>query len=171
MDVLDAIQRRQSVRAYQARAVEPEKLGALLQAINQAPSAGNLQAYQVYVVRRAETKQQLARAALGQDFLAQAPIVFGFCACPRRSARYGRRGAELYCVQDATIAVAYAQLVATAVGLASCWVGAFDESKAARVLGLPADERLIAMLAVGYAAESPVRTPRRPLAELVRDRD
>jgi len=77
----------------------------------------------------------------------------------------------LYCVQDATIAVTYAQLAATAVGLATCWIGAFDESEAARVLSLPPGERPVAMLPVGYAAETPARTSRRPLADLVREQE
>jgi nitroreductase len=171
MNVLDAIETRQSVRAYEPRTIEVEKFEAILNAIRQAPSAGNLQAFQVYVIRHAETKKRLAQAALGQDFLARAPVVLAFCACPRRSGKYGRRGAELYCVQDATIAAAYAQLAATGVGLASCWIGAFDDSEVTAVLGLPAGERPVAVLPVGYAAETPTRTARRPLPDLVQDRD
>lgn len=169
MNTFEAIQARQSVRAYQPREVEPEKWERLLAAINQAPSAGNLQAYQVYIVRNSATKQRLAAAALRQEFLAQAPVVLVFCACPQRSAKYGQRGAELYCVQDATIAVAYAQLAATALGLATCWVGAFDEATAAQALELPAGERPIAMLPVGYAAETPARAPRRPLTDVIKE--
>ncbi|HNQ88817.1 MAG TPA: nitroreductase family protein [Verrucomicrobiota bacterium] len=171
MNTLDAIQARRSVRAFQPRPVEAEKLDALLNAINQAPSAGNLQAYQVYLVRRETTRQRLAAAALGQKFLAQAPMVLVVCACPSRSAKYGQRGAELYCLQDATVAVAYGQLAATALGLASCWVGAFDESQVKEVLGLPAAERPVAMLPIGYPAETPPRTPRRWLTDLVKEKE
>ena len=167
MKLLDAIKTRQSVRAYQSRPIEQEKLARILQAINQAPSAGNLQAYRVWVVRDPPTKQQLAKAALGQDFMARAPVVLVFCAEPARAARYGKRGAELYCIQDATVAVAYAQLAATAEGLATCWIGAFNETEVARVLGLSEQFRPIAMLPVAYAAETPPQTPRRPLSEVV----
>lgn len=171
MNTLDAIQARRSIRAYQPQTVEAEKLDALINAINQAPSAGNLQAYQVYLVRPDATRQRLAAAALGQKFLAQAPVLLVFCACPQRSAKYGKRGAELYCIQDATVAVAYAQLAATALGLASCWIGAFDEAQVAAVLGLPAGERPVAMLPVGYAAEAPPRTPRRWVTDLVKEKE
>jgi len=56
-------------------------------------------------------------------FIASAPTVFVFCAKPQRSERkYGKRGVELYCLQDATIACAHGQLEATAPGLGSIWV-------------------------------------------------
>ena len=141
MNLFEAINARQSVRAYQAKPVEQEKLEAVLKATNQAPSAGNLQAYQVYLVEEPSLKRGLAKAALDQSFVAQAPVVLVFCAVAARAGRYGRRGAELYCLQDATAAVAYAQLAATALGLATCWVGAFDDGAVARAgEGTPARE-------------------------------
>ncbi|MEK7678305.1 MAG: nitroreductase family protein [Verrucomicrobiota bacterium] len=171
MDLFETIQARQSVRAYQTAKVEPAKLEAILAAANQAPSAGNLQAYQIHVVRDKKTKQALAKAALDQAFVAQAPVVLVFCADPARSAaRYGARGEGLYCVQDATIAAAYAQLAATALGLATCWVGAFDEEPVARAMHLLPGQRPIGIFTLGYPAESPPRAPRRSLAELVSDK-
>ena len=167
MNLFDAIQTRRSIRAYQQRALEPGKLQTVLEAIRQAPSAGNLQAYQVHVIRDEAKKRALAGAALGQEFLASAPAVLVFCAVPARSAKYGRRGAELYCVQDATVAVAYAQLAATALGLATCWVGAFEEGAVCRALNLPAGERPLAILPIGYGAENPSPTSRRALGEWV----
>lgn len=101
-----------------------------------APSAGNLQAYQVIVVRDEAQKRDLARACVDQAFVATAPVVLVWLADPVRSARkYGTRGTQLYCLQDATIAASYAQLALTALGLCSCWVGAFDEDAVARVVG------------------------------------
>lgn len=167
MNLFDVIHARQSVRAYQPKEIEQGKLQTIFDSINRAPSAGNLQAYRVWVVRDSTVKQKLAAAALGQDFVAWAPVVLVFCADPGRAGRYGRRGAELYCLQDATVAVAYAQLAATALGLATCWIGAFNEAEVARVLGLPTGLRPIAMLPIGYPGETPPRTCRRPLSEMI----
>jgi len=168
MNLKEAIQARRSIRAFQSKEVEPEKLAAILEAIQQAPSAGNLQAYQIYLIRDAKTKEALAASALRQAFLAQAPVVLVFCADrARASQRYGQRGESLYCVQDATIAVAYAQLAATVQGLATCWIGAFDEEPISRIVGVSQEQRPIAMLPLGYAAETPQPTSRRSLAELV----
>jgi nitroreductase len=168
MDLFETVEARQSVRAYQATNIPAEKLEAILSAANQAPSAGNLQAYEIYATRDHAVKRALAKAAWNQDFLLQAPLVLIFCTHPARSAtRYGERGRKLYCLQDASISVAYAQLAATALGLATCWVGAFDEERVARAIDLPPDQHPVALLPVGYPAESPLRTSRRSLADLV----
>jgi nitroreductase len=84
------------------------------------------------------------------------------------AAKYQERGARLYAIQDATIACAFAMLAATALGLGTVWVGAFDDAAVQRVLGchalLP-----VAILPIGYPAEEPEPTPRRSLADLVHD--
>lgn len=168
MDLFETIQARQSVRAYHPQEVEAEKLDAILSAANQAPSAGNLQAYEIYLTRDPSVKQALAKAAWNQDFLALAPVVLIFCTHSARSAqKYGDRGRQLYTLQDATIAVTYAQLAATALGLATCWVGAFDDQRVARAIYLPPGQHPVAILPIGYAAETPRRTSRRSLANLV----
>jgi nitroreductase len=149
-------------------AVETAKLDKILAAAAAAPSAGNLQAYEIVVVRQAATRSSLAEAAHGQTFLAQAPVVLVFLADPASSAaRYAVRGQGLFCVQDATIAATHAQLAATALGLCSYWVGAFDDRRVGQVLAAP--ERLlpVCLLAIGYGAEQPERTSRRHLADLV----
>jgi len=169
MELTAAIAARRSIRAFQTRPVEPESLDAILRAACAAPSAGNLQGYGIVVVRDAAARARLAEASLGQDFIAQAPVVLVFCADARRSgAKYGRRGETLYAVQDATIAAAYAQLAAVDAGLATTWVGAFDEAAVAEIVGAPPHARPVAVLPVGHAAEKPAPTSRRPLAEQVR---
>jgi nitroreductase len=169
MEFLEVIRSRRSVRAYQAKPVEEDKLRRILACATAAPSAGNLQAYGIVVVTDGPTRRALARAALDQAFIAQAPVVLVFFQDPGRSAlKYGRRGAELYSLQDATIACAYAQLAATALGLGSCWVGAFDEAEVCRLLKAPVGWRPVALLPIGYPAEVPLPVGRRPLAEVVR---
>ena len=170
MDFFQTVRRRQCVRAFAKRPVEPEKLTALLEAASRAPSAGNLQAYEIYLVRQPPKLQALARAALNQDFIAQAPLALVFCAHPARSTRkYGERGRTLYCVQDATIAAAFALLAATALGLASVWVGAFDDEAVRQATGMLKGHVPVAILPVGYAAEVPEPTARRPLSDLVHE--
>jgi nitroreductase len=157
------------VRAYAKSAVARDQLETILATARLAPSAGDLQACQIAIVEKRETKEALAAAALAQDFIAEAPVVLAFCANPELSeGKYGRRGALPYCVQDAVIAACYAQLATTALGLASCWVGAFDEARVVNALRLPARARPVAIMPIGYAAESPDRPPRRPLDEIVR---
>jgi nitroreductase len=169
MEFFEVIDGRRSVRVYAKSAVARDQVERVLAAARLAPSAGDLQAYQIALVEKRQTKVAVAAAAHAQDFIAEAPVVLVFCASAELSeGKYGRRGALLYCIQDATIAACYAQLAATALGLASCWVGSFDETRVADALGLPAGLRPIAILPIGHAAESPDRPPRRSLDEIVR---
>ena len=168
MDYFDVVRERRSVRAYADEAVDPEALQTILQAATDAPSAGDLQAYEIFLVTDEVRRTTLARAAGDQEFVEQAPVVLVFCANPGRSSpRYGRRGADLYALQDATIACTYAQLAVTALGLASVWVGAFDDDAVRAVIGVGADLLPVAVLPIGHAAEEPAATPRRSLDDLV----
>ncbi len=170
MDFFETIQKRQSVRKFSPHPVEEEKLRRILEAANRAPSAGNLQAYEIFVVTSPEIKKKLSVAVGNQPCVTEAPVVLVFCAHPKLSAvRYGSRGEQLYCIQDATIACSYAQLGCTALGLASVWIGALMEPEMIRDLfPLEQEQWPVVMLPVGYAAEKPEPMPRRPLSDLVR---
>jgi len=170
MEFFEAIHARQSIRKFQDKPVEADTLMKILEAANRAPSAGNLQAYQIVVVQEPAVKARLDAASGYQGSLAEAPVVLVFCAHPQESAtRYGSRGEDLYCIQDATIACAYAQLAATALGLASVWIGAVFEPEMVRdALRLGGSQWPIALLPLGSPAEQPPRKPRRPLQETVR---
>jgi nitroreductase len=168
MELDQVLAARQSIRQFDVhREVSPEQEAALLQAALRAPSAGNMQPWHFYAVRDAVLRQSLVEAARGQSFLAEAPLVIVVCADAEHSAtRYGDRGRSLYCLQDTAAAVTIMLLKAVDVGLAGCWVGAFDEVLASEALGLPANLRPVAMLPIGYAARSAAPRPRRPLAEV-----
>ncbi len=166
MEFPELIRKRHSIRAYSAEPVEEEKLGQIMEAISSAPSAGNLQAYEVFVVRGGEKKRELAKAALDQDFLTGAPLCLVFFASPQRSSvKYGPRGELLYCIQDATIAATFAMLAAVNLGLCTAWPGAFDDREVARVCGAGA-MRPVAILPIGYPAEEPKATTRRDFEDV-----
>ena len=170
MNFHELIRTRCSVRAYQERPVDGGRLDQILEMANRAPSAGNLQAYSILIIRHPQTKAALLQAALHQNALVQAPVVLVFIARPDVSAaKYSQRGASLYAIQDATIACAYAQLAAVELGLASVWIGAFEEETVSRILKVTGEDRPVALLPIGYPAESPEPTPRRSLADLARE--
>lgn len=170
MELSDVFKKRRSVRAFQDKPVPQEKIKKILEAANSAPSAGNLQAYEIFLVKEKSVKKRLAEAALDQDFIARAPVVLVFFANPKKSAvRYGERGETLYSIQDATIAATFAWLSVVDQGLSTVWVGAFYDDKV--VATLKADPSLIpvAILPVGFPAEAPVSPPRRSLSDLVHE--
>ncbi|NWG34830.1 MAG: nitroreductase family protein [Chloroflexi bacterium] len=168
MELFEVFAARHSIRAFTDQPVTGEILGKILEAVNRAPSAGNLQAFDIYRVTKVEHKEALMSASHDQEFLVQAPVVLVFCAAPARSAvRYNERGVTLYCIQDATIACTYVMLAATALGLGSVWVGAFDEEAVWKVIGAEPGQRPVAMLPIGYPNETPRIRPRRKLDNIV----
>ena len=164
MDFFALIHARQSVRAYQPRPVEAEKIAALLEASNRAPSAGNFQAFEIYVTTDAKQIEKLTAATFDQKFMRGAPLCLVFCM---NAARCEYQPAELFALQDTSIACTFAMLAATELGLSSCWVGAFIPEKLAQAVGIPEGHKPVAVLAIGYAAETPERTTRRKIEELV----
>ena len=167
-DFFQTVRHRHSVRHYQADIpIEPAALHGVLEMALAGPSAGDLQAYHLYVVRDDDLRNRLAELA-GERFLAEAPVAIGVCAEPERSAaEFGDCGRDLFALQDATIAAAFIQLAAVAEGLGSAWAGGFDPDQVRRTVDIPSDLEPVAILALGYPAEIPDATPRRKLNELV----
>jgi nitroreductase len=169
MEFFDVIRTRRSIRRFEDRPVEEEKLQAILAAANDAPSAGNLQAYEIYLVKDRTARTRLA-GTIAQKFFSEAPVILAFCANPERSnKRYSDRGRTLYSVQDATIACTHAMLAAAALGLASVWVGAFQEEAVSNALQLPESVRPVALLPIGYPGEIVEPRVRRALKEIMHD--
>jgi nitroreductase len=165
-ECLKIIYERVSIRSFKPDPIDDELLTEILKAGNAAPSAGNLQARDFVVVKSEEKKLKLAKAALNQMFIAEAPVVVVVCANYPRSMRvYGERG-RLYAEQDATAAVQNMLLAAHALGLGSVWVGAFVEPEVSKILSLPDHVRPLAILPIGYPAESPRPRRRYPIEEL-----
>jgi nitroreductase len=168
MEFDEVVKKRRSVRAYSQREVPRESIEGILRCADEAPTAGNHQPFHVLVVTDGQQRSALARACFGQAFIESAPVALVFFKDPERSvAEYGARGDSLFALQDTTIACAYAQLGATDLGLATCWVGAFVEAEINALLGAPSHLTPVAILSLGYAAEDPARPPRRGLSQLV----
>jgi nitroreductase len=147
----EVFKKRHSVRSFQSRKVDKEKLKEILEAAESAPSAGNLKARKIVIVEDLDLKQKLAEAALGQGFIAEAPVVLAFFALPSVSARkYGERGRILNAIQDATIAASFAWLQGVMLGIDACWVGGFYEEEVREILGARQDEKPIAIMPFGY---------------------
>ncbi|MDD5040271.1 MAG: nitroreductase family protein [Patescibacteria group bacterium] len=154
MNFFALTENRHSVRKFSSKSVSDSTIQKVLSMAQTAPSAGDLKSYRVDIVREEGKKQKLAAAALGQEFVATAPVVLAFSALPEKSQKkYGERGRSLYAVQDATIVCAYVQLAAADMGLGSCWVGALNEKEVRRVLELPPQAVPVALLPIGYEAD------------------
>ena len=100
MELMNIIKSRRSIREFCDKPVPQEMIDRILEAGRAAPSAGNLQARDFFVIESKEVREQLVEAALGQKFIAHAPIVIVVCANFEKIDSYGKRGIELYSIQD-----------------------------------------------------------------------
>lgn len=169
MKFYDVIANRRSIRKFLDKPVEKKIIAKIIETAMSGPSAGGLQAYKIYVASSNEAKEALVIATDYQE-QANAPLVLVFTADLRQSnQKYGERGEELYCYQDATIAAAYTQLTATAEGLSSVWIGHFEPLEVARIVGAGSYEVPVAIIAIGYPNEKPEPRTKRPIGEILRE--
>jgi nitroreductase len=164
MDVLSAIRQRSSIRAYRATDIEEDKLKMILEAARLSPSASNRQEWKFIIVKNKETKKKLAKAAFGQSFIAEAPIVIVACGTEPKSMM--ACGQPAYTV-DVSIACAFMILQACELGLGTCWIGAFKENETKKILDVPEQVRVVAMTPVGYPNELPSDKSRKNLNQIV----
>ncbi len=164
MDVQKAIRLRRSIRDYESREVEEDKLVRVLDAGRLSPSAGNRQERRFVVVTDARTRKSLSEAANNQTFVAQAPVVIA--ACSVETEYVMKCGQPAYPI-DTAIAVDHMTLQAVEQGLGTCWIGAFDEKKVKEILNIPNTVRVVQLLTLGYPSTVPRPTSRKSLEEIV----
>ncbi len=164
MTTREAIAARRSIRSYQDKPVEEEKLQRVLDAGRLAPSARNMQEWKFVVVKNRETRQKLATAARAQTFVGEAPVVIAACAV---QTEHVMTCGQLCYPIDVAIAVDHMTLAAVEEGLGTCWIGAFYEDQVKEILGIPEKVRVVALLPLGYPQSAPAARPRKELQEIV----
>ena len=164
MDVLQAIEKRRSVRVYEDKPIPEEKLRKILEAARLAPSARNCQDYQLVVVKNEKMRKKIASEATSESFIGAAPVIIVAVALDPEYIMPG--GIPAHPV-DLAIAVDHMTLVAVEEGLGSCWIGAFKQGRIKEILGIPDRYRVVVLLSLGYPAESPKRKLRKPLKEII----
>lgn len=164
MEVFEAIKNRYSCRSYKKKAVPEEKLKKVLEAARLAPSAHNAQEWKFVVVKGQEKRKKIAEAALGQSFIAAAPVVI--VAVGLDPEHLMASEVPAYAV-DVAIALDHMTLVAVEEGLGTCWIGAFNQEKVKEILDIPEEYKVVALLPLGFPADKPGAKIRKNLEEIV----
>ncbi|NLN86710.1 MAG: nitroreductase [Syntrophomonadaceae bacterium] len=164
MDYFEVVQVRHSVRSYKPDPVEPEKLQRILECARLAPTAANRQAYKVVVVATEGNKEVLQHIYRNPWFV-QAPYILCVCSVPGKS--WVRSDKKNYSDVDAAIVMDHMVLAATALGLGTCWVAAFDVEATRTILKLDDAWEPIAFTPLGYPNDSTFKKVRKPLEEMV----
>ena len=164
-DLFRVFATRRSTRKFDKTKVEDWKIDKILSAADVAPTAGNFQGFEIYYIKSPEKKQKLVEACNKQPYV-NAPVVLVFCKNPSRvKFDFPDEILKKFAIQDATLAAAYSQLAAQALGLSSIWIGMLDEKKVMDVIGtthIPSS-----VLCIGYPEQKKFPKPRRNLKELV----
>ena len=165
-DLFRVFSTRRSTRKFLKTKVEDWKVDKILSAADVAPTAGNFQGFQVFLIKNEKTKEALVEAANKQPYV-NAPIVLVFCMEPSRvKLKFPPEILEKFSLQDATIAAAFSLLAASGVGLSTIWIGMFDEEKVKKILGT--DLRPSSILCIGYPDKKKPPKSRRKLKELIK---
>lgn len=164
-ELFRVISTRRSTRKFSKTKIEDWKIEKILAAADTAPTAGNFQGLEVYYVKNKNAKEALVEAANRQPFV-NAPLVLVFCMNPERvKMDFSPEILAKFSLQDATLAAAYSQLAAHALGLSSIWVGMIDEEKVKKIL--ETDLRPSSILCIGYPATRKSPKSRRKLKDLI----
>jgi FMN reductase [NAD(P)H] len=157
---------RRSTRNFDtSRLVEQWKVDKILAAADTAPSAGNFQGFEVFYIKNKEIKKRLVEAANNQQYV-NAPVVLVFCMDPSRvKMNFPPEVLAKFSLQDATLAAAYSQLAASALGLSSIWIGMINEEKVKQIIDTSLKPSSI--LCIGYPHQKRPPKSRRKLKDLV----
>ena len=149
MNVHEAIKVRRSVREFSTRPIPATSVTRLRAAIRCAPSACNLQPWRFVLVSDPRLRDQVAKVANEQSFIAEAPLLVVACGFPDQA--YLHMGGHSNSVDiDVAITLDHLTLAAVAEGLGTCWIGAFDEQKVKTLLRIPAEAKIVAMMPIGF---------------------
>ena len=164
-NIFNTMLSRRSQRKFENKQVEDLKLEMVFAAADTAPTAGGFQGFEIYHVKNPEIKLKLVDAANKQPYV-NAPVVLVFCMNPDRiKMNFPPTILKKFSLQDATLAAAYAQLAAHALGLSSIWIGMIDEEKIMTALGtkyIPSS-----ILCLGYPQKILQPKPKRSLIGLI----
>jgi len=166
-DLFRIMATRRSTRNFDtSKAIEQWKIDKILAAADTAPTAGNFQGFQLVYIKNKEIKKRLVEAANNQPYV-NAPLVLVFCIDPSRvKMNFPQEILTKFSLQDATLAAAYSQLAASALGLSSIWIGMLDEEKVKQII--ESDLKPSSILCVGYPQQKRPPKSRRKLKELIR---
>ena len=164
-DLFEVMKRRRSTRKFEPKSIEDWKIKKILAAADTAPTAGNFQGFEIFHIKNNKIKEQLVKAANDQPYV-NAPLVLVYCKNPSRvKLKFPKSMLTKFAIQDATLAAAYSQLAATALGLSTIWIGMIDEKKVAGIIGT--DLVPSSILCIGYPVKRKHPKPRRNLSELI----
>jgi nitroreductase len=159
VSLVEVVLSRRSIRRYEQKEIPKDVLDKILDAGRQAPSAANKQPWHFIVVSDLEIKKKLSKGMFNR-FIKNAP--FTIVGCAHKDLIAGK-----WSIVSTTIALQNMVVAAWAMGVGSCWIGDFNEGKVKKLLSIPENWNIVALVSFGYPAEKPQPRKRKPVEEIV----
>jgi FMN reductase [NAD(P)H] len=166
-NIFNVMLNRRSQRKFENKKIEDWKIEMIFAAADTAPTAGGFQGFEIYHIKSPEIKLKLVDASNKQPYV-NAPVVLVFCMNPSKvKMNFPHDIIKKFSMQDASLAAAYSQLAAHALGLSSVWIGMIDEAKVMQALGT--DLVPSSILCLGYPQKILQPKPKRNVLELIHE--
>lgn len=197
MKLENAIKKRRSIRSYLKKSVPKVVLFEILKLANLAPTASSHQNRFFVIIDNQDIKKKIYLASRKQPYILEAPIVicvltniklYQATTFLKENDDWGMdfwganvnnylqisqfvnnwvKWQRIWAIQDADTATTTLLLAATAKGLASCWIGAFDHQEVIKILSIPENYEPTALITLGYQKEPPRPQTRKPIKTLL----
>ncbi len=162
--VFQLLRNRQSIHGFEERSVPADSLARILDCGRYAPSAKEGQPWTYVVVQDPVSRHRLAAEAFNSALVRSAPVLI--VACARVHSHISGHGRPSHPV-DVAAGVQGMALAAADMGLAAVWVTGYREPAVRKILGIPNDVPIVAMLTIGYPDGFAALPDRRPEREVV----
>ncbi|MFA6566786.1 MAG: nitroreductase family protein [Victivallales bacterium] len=165
MDFYDVVKNRRSIRSFKNEPIDKDALKRIGEAVNLAPSACNIQPWCFRIILNSEIRDGIC-SCYKNEWLKHAPAIV--VAMGNRNTAWKRLEGSSIIDVDIGIAMEHLVLAATAEGLGTCWVCAYEVGRMNAVLGILPPWEVIAISPLGKAAENPEPRKRKPLPDVFR---
>ena len=164
MALLSEILNRRSIKEFNSKPIERDKLERVLEAGRLAPSAKNRQEWRFVVLQKEHLRQKVKEAAFGDERAGQAPAIIALCTT---NVEYMMPNGQLSYPIDLAFAAAFMVLQAVAEGLGTCCLSTFDEQMVRDLITVPYSMRVVLLILIGHPQWIPDPAPRKPLKRIV----
>lgn len=164
MEVLKEISDWVSISNFKPDSIPQESLDRIVYAAQKAPSAKNRQPWRLVAVRKRDVREKIYSAAYMEEHVGKAPVIIAVCTT---NVDYKMPNGQLAYPIDIGISLAFMMVQSQAEGLGAHTITTYDEERVRQILTVPYQMRVVALLLLGYAEETPLQRERRPLDQLL----
>jgi len=167
MDTKKVIEKRHSTRSFKDKKARLKDILTICEAGTKAPKASNINTIRYIIVDDKDKLNQIASAAPYNEFVGEANWLIIVASDYKKIVwTFASKGRQ-YATQQAGAAIENMLLQATDLGLGSCWVSSFDENAVKRILNIPDDSKIEAIIPVGYEFKKPTKKARPSLKSVI----